>query len=232
MNIPRDKAKEILSQTDLCTKEEAFEYAKKCGMNHDIWKAVLNRSDMREYLTKTLSVNEAIVYARDTENLECWRYIWNTVLEREDVQEYLLRTLSPLEAVEYAKIARDWKVWEMIINRPDVIEYFTVTLTPSDAADIARRLTSIYIWLLILHREDITAVEALAFGKETKWYYDCKIWDTLFERKDVQDYLLNTVALEILAYAKEINYWRIWSYIFRQRADLPFKKYRERLLWC
>ncbi len=224
MNIPRSGAKEMLSRTDLCSREEAFEYAKKSDMNHDIWKAVVNRSDVQEYLKITLSVTEAIAFARTTEHQEVYRYIWKTVLDREDVQEYLLRTLSPVEAVEYASKVSDWRVWEIIIARLDVREYFSTTLTPSEAGGFGKRLKSIELWLLILHRTDITPVEALSFGKETKWYYDCKVWDTLFARKDVQEYLLRTPPLEILEYAKTINYWRIWGQIFNERGDMPFKE--------
>jgi hypothetical protein len=224
MNIPRDKAKEMLSRTDLCSREEAFEYAKKSAMNHDIWKAVVDRSDVQEYLQKTLSITEAIAFARDIEHQEVYRYIWKTVLGREDVEEYLSKILSITDGVEYANEIGDWKVWEIIIARPDVTEYFSTTLTPSEAADFAKRLSSTYLWQLILHRTDITPVEALSFGKETKWYYDGKIWDTIFARKDVQEYLLKTPPLEILEYAKTINYWRIWGEIFKERADMPFKE--------
>ena len=145
MNIPRSNAKEMLSRTDLCSREEAFEYAKKSDMNADIWKAVVDRSDVQEYLKITLSVTEAIAFARANERQEIYGYIWKTVLGREDVKEYLLQTLSIIDAVEYAKKIGDWKIWERIVGRPDVIEYFSTTLTPSEAADIAKRLNSTYL---------------------------------------------------------------------------------------
>lgn len=223
MNIPEKNAEQFLSRTDLCSKEEAIDYAKKSGINHKVWGAVFTRSDVLEYILKTLSVREVITFVMKMDRIYSFNEMWKPILGRKDLQEYLSKTLPHFDAVDYAKTCDHWRIWEIVAVRNDLLEYLLKTLSPVDAILYAKKINNFYLFAIVLSRTDIAPREVIACAKEVK--YDNSIWEIVFNRKDVEEYLLNTLSpLEAIEYAKEINYWRVWNFIFEKKKDLPFKE--------
>ena len=222
MNIPKGNSELFLSRTDLCSMEEAIDYAKKVGNDYSTWTAVLKRSDFQNYIRETLSMKDAVLYAKEIEKLYC-QDIWKPVVERIDVLEYLSKTLTSTEAISYAKDCEDWRVWEIVMKRDDITDYLLKTLSSIEAVKYANNINYSSIWQIVLSRVDITHREVISYAKEIK--YDDKIWTVIFNRDDVKDYLLKTLSpLEAIEYAKEVNYFRIWGFLFGKRNDLPFKE--------
>ena len=223
MNIPENNAEQFLSRTDLCSKDEAINYAKKTGINYKIWDTVFKRNDVLEYILKTLSVTEVITFVMKMDRIYTFSEMWKPVLGRKDLQEYLSKTLSVVDAINYAKTCDHWRIWEIVVKRDDLKKYLLKTLSPADVVVYAKEINNFYLWLIVVSRTDIVPREVIACAKEVE--YNKAIWDIIFNRKDVEEYLLKTLSpLEAIEYAKEVNYWRVWNFIFEKKQDLPLKE--------
>ncbi len=222
MNIEKHNAVKALKLTDLVSMEEAINYAKIFN-DSQIWESVFGRSDFKKYLFQTLSVTEAISFASTVRCYIAHCDIMRSVLEQSNVQEYLLKTLSPPEAIAYANKVSDWQVWDIIIDRKDVREYLLKTLSSQEALDYGKEINEWPVWVIIFTRTDIDPETVITYATEVT--YNNKIWETIFGRSDVVEYLLTNLSpSEVIDFALRVNYWRIWNYIFDNRRDLPLKK--------
>jgi len=225
-NLPPSKAVGYIADTSFCSIEEAVEYVKtlKAGA-YDVWKAIFNRDDFKNHILKNLSITDSISYANKLAPHCVWvSDVWQLIVERPDLKEYLLTTLSPKEAVEYAKESDSHWIWKMVIERSDVTSYLTTGISASEAVEYAKKIKETDIWVIVLQRADIDPKSALGYGIRAR--YDDKIWGyTLFKREDVKEFLLEKLSIaEVLSYLEEVNYWRIWGFIFQKRNDLPVKE--------
>ncbi len=227
MDIPKTGTLSFLSRTDLCTKKEAVTYAGTLNpRSYSVWEAVFNREDYQKDIRENFSVKKALYYSKYLEPIDIWSETWKVVLKRADVKEFLLRTLTPTEAIAFAKRFGSWRIWEIIMERGDVGEYLLTTLAPAEVIAYAQKIGNRYLWKTVLQRKDISPTEIItetvAFSKVD---YDSDIWEVVFQRVDVQEYLLATLSVdEVISYASEINYWRVWSFIFQKRENLPLKE--------